>query len=149
MRNCAPRVRQTGLIRGFAIQSGRGHHTGFLRKACARRSADTLLTPHPAEAARLLGESGATVQANRVQAARDLSRHFNAHVVLKGNGSIVAWDASRVDDLARTGAPAPALAGAGQITSSAGNAILLAGLPPVRTAADIAPPRSALTAVPQ
>jgi hydroxyethylthiazole kinase-like uncharacterized protein yjeF len=60
-----------------------------LRKACARRSADTLLTPHPAEAARLLGESTATVQANRVQAARDLSRHFNAHVVLKGNGSIV------------------------------------------------------------
>jgi hydroxyethylthiazole kinase-like uncharacterized protein yjeF len=60
-----------------------------LRKACARRSADTLLTPHPAEAGRLLGESTATVQANRVQAARDLSRHFNAHVVLKGNGSIV------------------------------------------------------------
>jgi hydroxyethylthiazole kinase-like uncharacterized protein yjeF len=60
-----------------------------LRKACARRSADTLLTPHPAEAARLLGKSTATVQANRVQAARDLSRHFNAHVVLKGNGSIV------------------------------------------------------------
>jgi hydroxyethylthiazole kinase-like uncharacterized protein yjeF len=60
-----------------------------LRKACARRSADTLLTPHPAEAGRLLGESTATVQANRLQAARDLSRHFNAHVVLKGNGSIV------------------------------------------------------------
>ncbi len=60
-----------------------------LRKACARRAADTLLTPHPAEAARLLGESTAAVQANRVQAARDLSRHFNAHVVLKGNGSIV------------------------------------------------------------
>jgi len=60
-----------------------------LRKACSRRSADTLLTPHPAEAARLLGESIADIQANRLQAARNLSQHFNAHVVLKGHGSII------------------------------------------------------------
>jgi hydroxyethylthiazole kinase-like uncharacterized protein yjeF len=60
-----------------------------LRKACARRSADTLLTPHPAEAARLLGEGVSDIQVNRIQAARDLSQHFNAHVVLKGNGSIL------------------------------------------------------------
>ncbi len=60
-----------------------------LRKACSRRSADTLLTPHPAEAARLLGEGIADIQANRIQAARNLSQHFNAHVVLKGNGSVM------------------------------------------------------------
>jgi hydroxyethylthiazole kinase-like uncharacterized protein yjeF len=61
-----------------------------LRKACARRSAETLLTPHPAEAARLLGSSTQAVQADRVKAARALSGNLNAHVVLKGNGSIVA-----------------------------------------------------------
>ena len=60
-----------------------------LRKACTRRSAETLLTPHPAEAARLLGEGIADIQANRIQAARNLSQHFNAHVVLKGHGSIL------------------------------------------------------------
>ena len=60
-----------------------------LRKACARRSADTLLTPHPGEAATLLAESIATVQADRVAAARALSRHFNAHVALKGNGTVL------------------------------------------------------------
>jgi ADP-dependent NAD(P)H-hydrate dehydratase / NAD(P)H-hydrate epimerase len=60
-----------------------------LRKACARRSADTVLTPHPAEAARLLGTSTAEIQADRVQASRTLAKHFNAHVVLKGNGSIL------------------------------------------------------------
>jgi len=59
-----------------------------LRKACARRSADTLLTPHPAEAARLLASKTADVQADRLKAARNLSRNLNAHVVLKGNGSI-------------------------------------------------------------
>ena len=61
-----------------------------LRKACARRSAETLLTPHPAEAGRLLAESTETIQRDRVAAARNLSRHFNAHVVLKGNGSVLA-----------------------------------------------------------
>lgn len=60
-----------------------------LRKACARREAETLLTPHPAEAARLLGATTAAVQADRVKAARLLSQNLNAHVVLKGAGSIV------------------------------------------------------------
>ncbi len=60
-----------------------------LRKACARRSAETLLTPHPAEAARLLAESTALVQADRLKAARALSTNLNAHVLLKGNGSII------------------------------------------------------------
>jgi len=61
-----------------------------LRKTCAHRSAETLITPHPAEAARLLGTSVAEVQADRVAAAQRLSRTFNAHVVLKGNGSVLA-----------------------------------------------------------
>jgi hydroxyethylthiazole kinase-like uncharacterized protein yjeF len=61
-----------------------------LRHACARRRAETIVTPHPAEAARLLAESTATVQADRVKAARALSENLNAHVVLKGNGSILA-----------------------------------------------------------
>jgi hydroxyethylthiazole kinase-like uncharacterized protein yjeF len=61
-----------------------------LRKACARRGAETLLTPHPAEAGRLLGSTTAAVQADRVKAARLLAQNLNAHVVLKGAGSIVA-----------------------------------------------------------
>jgi ADP-dependent NAD(P)H-hydrate dehydratase / NAD(P)H-hydrate epimerase len=60
-----------------------------LRHACARRSADTLLTPHPAEAGRLLAISTADVQADRVKAAKILATNLNAHVVLKGAGSIL------------------------------------------------------------
>ena len=51
-----------------------------LRRACARRSVDTLLTPHPAEAARLLEAKVADVQADRVRAALRLSEQFKAHV---------------------------------------------------------------------
>jgi hydroxyethylthiazole kinase-like uncharacterized protein yjeF len=60
-----------------------------LAEACERRSADTLLTPHPGEAARLLSTSVAEVQSNRIAAAQRISKNFNAHVVLKGNGSVV------------------------------------------------------------
>src|SRR4051812_22734377 len=61
-----------------------------LRHACARRRDETIVTPHPAEAARLLAEGTAAVQADRVKAARALGENLNAHVVLKGNGSILA-----------------------------------------------------------
>lgn len=85
-----------------------------LRKACARRSAETLLTPHPGEAAKLLAESVAVVQADRVSAARALAKHFNAHVVLKGNGSIlVARDGHWF--INRSGNPGMASAGMGDV----------------------------------
>lgn len=64
-----------------------------LRVALATRSATgrtTLLTPHPLEAARLLGTDTATVQADRLSAARTLSSRFDAVVVLKGSGTVVA-----------------------------------------------------------
>lgn len=50
----------------------------------------TVLTPHPLEAARLLGCSAAEVQADRLHAARSLASSTGAVVVLKGSGSLIA-----------------------------------------------------------
>ena len=58
--------------------------------ARAARGRQTVLTPHPLEAARLLEISTADVQADRIAAACQLSARFAAIVVLKGSGSIVA-----------------------------------------------------------
>jgi hydroxyethylthiazole kinase-like uncharacterized protein yjeF len=58
--------------------------------ARARRQAGTVLTPHPLEAARLLGCSAAEVQSDRLHAARTLADRFECVVVLKGSGSIIA-----------------------------------------------------------
>jgi hydroxyethylthiazole kinase-like uncharacterized protein yjeF len=85
-----------------------------LRRACARRHADTLLTPHPAEAARLLKVKVEDVQANRVGAAQRLASQLNAHVVLKGNGSIVAARDGRWF-VNSTGNPGMASAGMGDV----------------------------------
>ena len=93
-----------------------------LRQACARRTADTLLTPHPAEAARLLALPTAEVQADRVKAAKILSSNLNAHVVLKGNGSIlVARDGHWF--INTSGNPGMASAGMGDVLAG-----LLGGL---------------------
>ncbi|MBU6440058.1 MAG: NAD(P)H-hydrate dehydratase [Betaproteobacteria bacterium] len=49
----------------------------------------TWLTPHPSEAARLLGGSTAEVQSDRLGAARRLAGQTQASIVLKGAGSVV------------------------------------------------------------
>jgi hydroxyethylthiazole kinase-like uncharacterized protein yjeF len=54
------------------------------------RGAATLATPHPAEAARLLGCDIAAVQQDRLGAAKRISLALHAHVVLKGAGSVLA-----------------------------------------------------------
>lgn len=61
-----------------------------LLQARAARRRPTLLTPHPLEAARLLGSSTRAVQADRLAAAGALAARYAATVVLKGSGSVVA-----------------------------------------------------------
>jgi ADP-dependent NAD(P)H-hydrate dehydratase / NAD(P)H-hydrate epimerase len=50
----------------------------------------TVLTPHPLEAAKLLGSSTAQVMANRLEAAQALSERFNVVCVLKGSGTVIS-----------------------------------------------------------
>ena len=61
-----------------------------LQARLPKRGAPCVLTPHPAEAARLLGCTTAAVQADRIKAAAELAQRYRAVVVLKGNGSIIA-----------------------------------------------------------
>jgi hydroxyethylthiazole kinase-like uncharacterized protein yjeF len=59
----------------------------LLAAAPSRRS-DWVLTPHPGEAARLLGRSTAEVQAARIDAAREIESRYGGVVVLKGAGTV-------------------------------------------------------------
>ena len=55
------------------------------------RGQATLLTPHPLEAARLLGAaSAATIQSDRLGCAEQLAARFACVVLLKGSGSVIA-----------------------------------------------------------
>lgn len=97
-----------------------------LAAALARRHAPTLLTPHPTEAARLLATTTDAVQADRIAAALALAHRFQAHVALKGCGTIVAspdghW---RVN---ATGNPGLASGGTGDVLAGITGALLAQG----------------------
>ncbi len=71
-----------------------------------------ILTPHPGEAAHLLGVSTAGIQRDRFKSVRALADRFNAVVVLKGAGSLIADPAGRIA-VCPYGNPAMATAGMG------------------------------------
>jgi NAD(P)H-hydrate epimerase len=86
-----------------------------------------VLTPHPGEAARLLGCSTTEVQAQRVTTARTLADRSGQVVVLKGARSVIAEPAGRLR-IASAGTPALGTAGTGDVLSGVIGA-LLAQLP--------------------
>ncbi len=86
----------------------------------------SILTPHPLEAARLLGVSVADVQADRPACARALAARFEAVAVLKGAGTVVVAPDGRLA-INTSGHPVLATAGTGDVLAGT-IAALLAGL---------------------
>lgn len=64
---------------------------------------DWVLTPHPGEAARLLDETTAAVQANRIEACRALQERHGGVVVLKGSGTLVRGGSLHLCDRGNAG----------------------------------------------
>ncbi|HTE13463.1 MAG TPA: NAD(P)H-hydrate dehydratase, partial [Burkholderiales bacterium] len=93
--------------------------------------ADKVLTPHPAEAARLLACSTREIQADRIAAATALVHEYQAHVVLKGAGSICASPGQpwRINT---SGNPGMASAGMGDVLTGIIAALLAQGATPQR-----------------
>lgn len=100
-------------------------HPALARRA-ARRTAPLILTPHPAEAARLQSTDVAAIQADRLAATRALARRFNASVVLKGCGSVVAHPDGRCQ-INTSGNPGLASAGSGDVLTGMVVALLAQG----------------------
>ncbi len=99
-----------------------------LQEICGARSAPTILTPHPAEAARLLQTDTAQVQNDRVRAARDCAARYRAHVVLKGLGTVVAQPDGQFA-INTSGNPGLASAGMGDALCGILAALLAQGAP--------------------
>lgn len=97
-----------------------------------QRNFPMILTPHPGEAARLLGVSVAAVQTDRFAAVRAIRQRFGGIVVLKGAGTLVAGEAGL--HLCSAGNPGMAVAGMGDILSGVLGALLAQGLPPEEAA---------------
>jgi hydroxyethylthiazole kinase-like uncharacterized protein yjeF len=90
------------------------------------RGRATVLTPHPLEAARLLGTTASAVQADRLAAARQLSGELHCAVLLKGSGTVVAAP-GETTVINPTGNALLGTAGAGDVLAGLVGARLAAG----------------------
>jgi hydroxyethylthiazole kinase-like uncharacterized protein yjeF len=95
----------------------------------------TVLTPHPLEAARLLGTDTASVQGDRLAAARELAARCEAVVVLKGSGSVLAG-VGEIPLVNASGNARLATAGTGDVLAGMVGACLARGGPALAAAAE-------------
>jgi ADP-dependent NAD(P)H-hydrate dehydratase / NAD(P)H-hydrate epimerase len=88
-----------------------------------------VFTPHPGEAARLLGKTTSDVQADRIAAITELSQQYRATVILKGAGSLVfACDDEKNLGRVTDGNPGMATGGMGDVLSGILGGLIAQGL---------------------
>ncbi len=90
---------------------------------------DWILTPHPGEAARLLGTGTAQIHADRFAAAAAVQQRYGGVAVLKGAGSIVQGPGTRPPAVCSGGNPGMASGGVGDVLTGIVAGLLAQGLP--------------------
>lgn len=94
---------------------------------------DAVLTPHPGEAARLLGTTTDAIAVDRLRHARQLATRFDCAVVLKGAGTIVAAP-GEVPVIIDAGNPGMATGGMGDVLTGVIAGLLAQGAKPFEAA---------------
>lgn len=86
-------------------------------QALTQTHGNLILTPHPTEAARLLGNTTADIQANRIESVKAIAEKYQATVVLKGHHSLVYSTQNNMLYTNTSGNPGLATAGSGDVLS--------------------------------
>ena len=123
--DCALKSTQSLVLDADALNLISAHPK--LANTLSNRKADTILTPHAAEAARMLGVSTTAVQNNRMAAIKNLVERFNCYTVLKGAGSICMSPDEKCY-INTSGNPGLCSAGTGDVLSGIIGALLAQGL---------------------
>lgn len=97
-------------------------------RSMARGCKNLILTPHPSEAARLLGTTVVQVQADRTAAVRKIGAIFGATVVLKGHKTLVAAPDTEIY-VNESGNAGLATAGSGDVLGGIIGSLLAQGVP--------------------
>lgn len=94
--------------------------------------ANTVITPHPGEAARLLNCRARDIEENRFYAVKQLARSYTTTCVLKGAGSLIADNNQTW--VCTDGNPALAVGGSGDVLTGIIAALIAQGLTPQQAA---------------
>lgn len=89
---------------------------------------NSVLTPHPGEAATLLGETAAAVQADRLASLAALHKRYGVVIVLKGAGTLISSE-DGIPAISTSGNPGMAAAGMGDVLTGVIAALVAQGLP--------------------
>lgn len=95
------------------------------------KKSSVIVTPHPAEMARLLNKSTDEIQKNRVKSAQEFSKRYGVITVLKGAYTVIS-DPDGNLFINTTGSPALATAGSGDMLSGMIAAFLANGTEPLK-----------------
>lgn len=107
---------------------------GTLAQQLIESGAAHVMTPHPLEAARLLGSTVAVIQRNRLAAATALATRWQATIVLKGSGTVIASPDGAPPAINPTGNAALSTAGTGDVLAGMIGALIAQGMPIVAAA---------------
>jgi hydroxyethylthiazole kinase-like uncharacterized protein yjeF len=99
-----------------------------LRKLLTQRTAATVVTPHPGEAARMLACTVQDIQNDRIRSALNIARQYQSITLLKGCGSVIALPDGRWF-INHSGNPGLASAGMGDTLAGIMGALIAQGLP--------------------
>jgi len=125
VRRLIASVSKPRVIDADALNALAGH-TGLLLKT-NNQQLTTILTPHPGEMSRLIGEKVGVSAAGRRNVAKEFAKVYNCITVLKGHGTVVA-DPQGDTYVNRTGNPGMATAGSGDVLTGMIAAFLGQGL---------------------
>jgi NAD(P)H-hydrate epimerase len=97
----------------------------YTKKIQSHNNKNLILTPHPGEAAALLGVSADEIQLNREDNAIDIAKKYNASaVVLKGHNTLVYIKSEDKTFICENGGPELATGGTGDILAGIISALL-------------------------
>ena len=96
----------------------------FISKKIIEDSQNIILTPHPGEAAKLLGVSSNEIQEDRVNAAKIISKKFSAYVILKGKDTIICSQDSEDVFQCSDGGPELSTGGTGDVLAGVISALI-------------------------
>ena len=114
-------VFNTGKIKTSVFDAGA---LNIISEKAIEDNKNIILTPHPGEAAKLLGVSSNQIQEDRVNAAKSIANKFSAYVILKGKDTIICSQNSDAVFQCSEGGPELSSGGTGDVLAGVLSALI-------------------------